>query len=90
MRGTFVNEVIGEPQDVFIFAGTLHSYKNKAQEIQRNHPGEKFFFHLAQTEKNLEDMQRRVTPVIALADDWYDSPMLLDYRFKLLVTTGHL
>jgi hypothetical protein len=85
-----VNESIDDHQVVYIFAGSVGAYRQKVDQIAKARPKDKLSYRLVWREEDMLDMQKSVTPIIELAEDWYESPQLLDYRFKLLVTTGHL
>lgn len=87
VKGKFVSDRIGEPMRVFVFAGSVSSFQEVVEEMSME-VGNTYYIWMVR-EENWRELDGYPHPSLVLPPDWKDNPLTDDYRFRLLLTTGH-
>lgn len=87
VKGKFVSDQIGEPQRVFIFAGSRSSLLEAIHELSLDLFNG--YYVLMSREEDWKELDGYPFPSVFLPPDWKDNPLTDDYRFRLLISTGH-
>jgi hypothetical protein len=90
LKGKFVADEIGDAQRVFVFAGSNSSFLETITEVSLELERADLFFIWVIREENWRDVEAHPHPFIVLPPDYKENPMTDDYRFRLLVSTGHI